>query len=442
MFQITMSLELQKGFSKKRIDHRHHAMDALVIALASRNIVSYLNNESARDTMRREDLRQLLCDKNRVIHKPWPSFTQDALAALQDIVVSFKHYIRVINKASNYYEHYNADSKKIIVSQKNTEQWAVRKPMHKETVFGLVNLRRTKSVTLSKALDEARNIVNKELKQHILSMLAEGMDKKKIVAYFKTNKYMFNDISVSKIDVYYFTSDTNEPMVATRKALDDTFDAKKILSITDTGIQKILLAYLETKDNNPKIAFSPEGIVEMNMNINQYNGGKKHQPILKVRISEPKGEKYTVGYYGNKKSKYVEAQSGTNLYFAIYEDEEGKKYYKTIPLNVVSERMKEGLKPVPEKDDNNNHLKLYLSPNDLVYVPNEDELNSNDIKLDKNRIYKFIDSSGTTANFIPAYSASIIYHLPKELAKLYSNKDDIIQDEYGVGSPQSKNQKS
>jgi CRISPR-associated endonuclease Csn1 len=86
-------------------------MDALVIALASRNIVSYLNNESARDTKRREDLKHLLCEKGQTIRKPWDSFTEDALHALLDIIVSFKHYVRVINKASNYYEHYGSLAK-------------------------------------------------------------------------------------------------------------------------------------------------------------------------------------------------------------------------------------------------------------------------------------------------------------------------------------------
>ena len=42
-----MPLELQKGFNKKRIDHRHHAMDAIVIACATRDHVNLLNNEAA-----------------------------------------------------------------------------------------------------------------------------------------------------------------------------------------------------------------------------------------------------------------------------------------------------------------------------------------------------------------------------------------------------------
>ena len=42
-----MPLELQKGFNKKRIDHRHHAMDAIIIACATRNHVNLLSNEAA-----------------------------------------------------------------------------------------------------------------------------------------------------------------------------------------------------------------------------------------------------------------------------------------------------------------------------------------------------------------------------------------------------------
>jgi len=63
----------------------------------------------------------------------------------------------------------------------------------------------------------------------------------------------------------------------------------------------------------------------------------------------------------------------------------------------------------------------------------------NELKGD--RIYKFIDSSDTIANFIPANSAITIFNFnKKEQEKL--SLDFIIQNEYGVGSPQSKNQKA
>lgn len=47
IFQINVPLELSAGFSKKRIDHRHHAMDAIIIACSSRELVNYLNNVAA-----------------------------------------------------------------------------------------------------------------------------------------------------------------------------------------------------------------------------------------------------------------------------------------------------------------------------------------------------------------------------------------------------------
>lgn len=67
-----------------------------------------------------------------------------------------------------------------------------------------------------------------------------------------------------------------------RKPIDTSFDKKKIKeSITDTGIQQIMLRHLETKDNDPTLAFSPDGIDEMNRNILILNKGKSISPFIK-----------------------------------------------------------------------------------------------------------------------------------------------------------------
>mgnify|MGYP000999751156 CR=1 FL=1 len=348
-------------------------MDALVIACASRNVINYLNNESAKDSKRREDLRVKLCDKNRIIRKPWETFTQDALVALENIIVSFKNYVRVINKATNYYERYDEKGKKVNVPQKGVALWAIRKPMHKETVFGEVNLRRKEIVPIAKALDTIPAICNQALRKYIYGLIANKFNKKQLLAHFKSINYRWNRQDVSKVEVIV-ESKNNEEMVATRKSLDTSFDNKRIMSITDTGIQKILLCYLDAKGGDPTVAFTPEGIAEMNGDISIYNGGKWHQPIFKVRVSEPKGAKFQVGEKGAKSRKFVEAQKGTNLYFAIYEDMERVRSYSTVPLDEVAERLKQGLSPVPEKNDNGVPLKFYLSPNDLVYVPSEEDL--------------------------------------------------------------------
>lgn len=408
VFQTSVPLELQRGFSKKRIDHRHHAMDALVIACASNNIINYLNNESAKSQEKREDLRKKLCDKNRIIRKPWETFTQDAHTALENVVVSFKNYVRVINKATNYYEKYDKNGKKGIAEQKGQDMWAIRKPMHKETVFGQVNLRRRVTVKFKDALEKSPAICDKELRDYINNLVAKQFNKKQILAHFKSINYRLKMKYVDKVDVWQY-SDEKESMVATRKPIDTSFDAKRIATITDTGIQKILLNYLETKDNDPNIAFTPEGIAEMNKHITEYNNGKQHQPILKVRVSEPKGTKYQVGETGNKTSKFVEAQKGTNLYFAIYEDKEGNRSYSTIPLNEVIERLKQGLSPAEDLNKLGEKLKFYLSPNDLVYVPTEEEKLSSECKLNKKQIYKMVSSTGNKCLFVPYSIAKPIY---------------------------------
>jgi len=428
VFQTEMPLILQKGFQKKRIDHRHHAMDALVIACATRNHVNYLNNEHAKQ--KNSDIRYDLRNKLRRIeeieidriengikirkkikvakefHKPWNTFTQDAQNALENIVVSFKQNLRVINKTVNKYQRIE-DGKKVLATQTKGDSWAIRKPLHKETVAGIVNLRFKKEVNLSTAIDKWEMLVDKDLKTKIKQLINEGLDKKKIQKYFaeQENKWMGKELT--KIELYYFSSDKeSDVLVASRAKLDESFNAKKIESITDTGVKKILTNHLLKYENegkeHPELAFSSEGIEEMNNNIRALNDGKNHQPIYKVRTYEPKGNKFNVGIKGNKKDKFVEAAKGTNLFFAIYQDNDSNRSYESIPLNIVVERLKQGLGEVPEINEKGHQLLLHLSPNDLVYVPSEEEINSQakNTSISKlNRIYKMVSSSGTQCFF-------------------------------------------
>ncbi|RKW52872.1 MAG: type II CRISPR RNA-guided endonuclease Cas9, partial [Prevotella sp.] len=117
-----------------------------------------------------------------------------------------------------------------------------------------------------------------------------------------------------------------------------------------------------------------------------------------------------VGQTGSKKTKFVEAQSGTNLYFAIYEDKEGKRNFETIALNVAAERLKTGQTPVPETNDAGQPLKFYLSPNDLVYVPTDEDRAAARPSIDKRRIYKMVSATDVNCFFLPFEVASTIYN--------------------------------
>lgn len=203
-----MPLASQKGFNKKRIDHRHHAMDAIIIACANRNIVNYLNNSSASKNAQttRYDLQRLLCDKVKtnennykwIIRKPWESFTQDVYETLLNIVVSFKQNLRVINRTTNYYQHYDCQGKKNIVKQTKGDSWAIRKPMHKDTVYGEVNLRKEKPVLLKEAINYPQRIIDKVLKKKIIELLKIGYQYKDINQYFESHKEEWTGCNLKK----------------------------------------------------------------------------------------------------------------------------------------------------------------------------------------------------------------------------------------------------
>ncbi len=445
IFQTKVPLAAQRGFNKKRIDHRHHALDAIVIACTTRDHVNYLNNESAlgkksRDekNKKRYDLRSKLCTKKYnddtrenyrwTFNKPWRTLTEDTRDSLQDIIISFKQSQRVINKTMNYYYKWvddNGVKTKKLVKQTNGDHWAVRKPMHKDTVAGLVKLRFEKIISLSNALDEWKMIVDKDLKEYIKQLTEEGLDKKKIIKHFKENDNQFNQKDISRVKTYYWDIDDEGQgnNVASRTKIDESFFSETIKSITDTGIQRIMLKHLEKYNEDkggkiiehPEIAFSPDGLDEMNKNINELNGGKRHQPIHKIRTFEPKGNKFKVGSTGNKKDKYVEAAKGTNLFFAIYRDETGKRSYDTIPLNMVIERQKQNLSAVPEKNEDGHDLLFYLSPNDLVYVFSNDEKDSENsftpgkiTTFQKRNIYRIISFTGNRLSALPCTVAKSI----------------------------------
>ena len=438
----SVPLELSKGFQKKRIDHRHHAMDAIVIACATRNIVNYLNNESASagEKISPCDLRRQLCEKKKtdseenarcLIRKPWKTFTQDVSAILQNIVVSFKQNLRVISKTTNYYQHYK-DGKKQMIPQEKGDGWVVRKPLHQDTFYSEINLRRQKAVSLEEALKNPKAVVEKDLKKKLMELLSQGLSEKTIRAYFEENKGTWQDIDLGKINVYFFTKDTEKRFFSGRVSLDASLTENVIKKkIADTAIQKILLRHLERYNGDSGQAFSPEGIEQMNENIAELNNGRPHQPIFKVRKYEEATGKFPVGIKGNKSSKYVEAEKGTNLFFAVYEavqenettgETEKKRSFRTIPLNEVVRRRKEGLPPAPE-EENGCRLKFVLSPNDLVYVPTKEELQSGNIMhpLNRSRIYKMVSCSGKRCHFIPACVAYPIIQT-KELGN--NNKDE------------------
>lgn len=427
VFQVTVPDEIAKGFSKKRIDHRHHALDAIVIACVTKEHINYLNSLNAERTnfslvSKLRKVEEVLSsgEKKKVakeFHKPWENFTKITEDEMNQTIISFKKNTRVINKSMNKYQVWKEDEgnlKKISIKQTKGDNWAIRKQLHAETVSGKVSLKRIKQshVSINHVIENLDLIVDKTVKKQLKEKIKlypnniEGLK-----SHLKSFPIMINGKDVDKVQIY-----ENIEATATRERnnVDTTFDEKKIEKITDTGIQKILLKHLKQDiyqkvlDDNGKnlapneLAFSETGLDELNKNIKLLNSGKNHKPIKKVRIFE-ESKRFSLGQIGSKTNKYVEAAKGTNLFFAIYESESGNRNYKTIPFNEAIERQKQGLVSAPNIHENGNRLLFTLSPNDLVYVPHAEEKSLNIERLSKDNIkciYKFVSSSGNQAFFI------------------------------------------
>lgn len=443
-FRTQVPDDIAKGFNKKRIDHRHHALDALVVACVTKDHVNYItslntqrNNFELVDKLRvRKEVEitnklsgeKVLKKVAKSYHKPWPSFTTDAKEKLENTIVSFKQNLRVINKTNNKYMSYknedgtlrigkNGKPKKELIPQQKGENWAIRKTMHKAIYSGKVLLARGKKVQFSKALESPYLIVDQKIKWLIEQKFEElNKDIKKVIEFYKKSPLKLNGEKVTNLEV--FTEGT-----ATRVELGSKLTEKQIESITDTGIKEILKKHLKNYVNHKgkpdlELAFSPEGIKKMNENIIALNNGKQHQPIYKVRMFE-ESNKFKIGSTGNKKDKYVEAAKGTNLFFSIYKtfDKKGveSRVYETVPFNevivyqkLVAHLPKSKRTEVPINNELGDYL-FSLSPNDLVYVPTDEEI-ENPVLIDFtslkkeqcDRVYKMVSSSNSQGFFIKA----------------------------------------
>jgi CRISPR-associated endonuclease Csn1 len=345
--------------------------------------------------------------------------------------VSFKQNLRVINQTKNktwQWREEDGQLKKKLVPQEKGDSWAVRKPMHKETVSGKVTLRRKRKnpVSLNTALEMPELIADKQLKEIVKSAhKLYAKDLKKIKKHFKDNPIKQNGEPVIKLEVFEWIEAT-----ATRTVLSDKFTRKQMDSVTDTGIQKILENHLTNytaTDGKERfdLAFGIDGLEKLNQNLTMLNDGKPHAPIYKVRLYE-EGSKFPISENGDspKAKKYVEAAKGTNLFFAIYWDEEKEqRAYETIPLNVVIAHQKqvaslpkEQRTPVPINAEKGNFL-FSLSPNDLVYVPIDEEMgNPQSVdfesleKQQSQQIFKIVSSTGNRLYGVPFSVARTIYN--------------------------------
>ena len=472
--------QIDNNFDPKRIDHRHHALDALIIALTTENHVNYLNNISSQDDadklQTRKAIKFQLTNSRKSFNdeKEWyflpPAQTKTregivnykyeykneqgnvfkdiAKISLEDTIATFKQKNRIIRQRWNKYlncgeGNLNVEKEKNLNDKR---KFAVRQSLHKDTFYGKVNLScKTKTISLKDALENNCDIVDTYFSEQIVQMKKQ-MSIKEIVA-------KLSNPSVQVYEKFVASRYGNELESFANISSDKII--KVIENVTDTGIQQILKNHLKNYDNNPQQAFSYDGIKAMNEAIAMPEHGltkksKPHKPIYKVRLSDAMGTKFQVSEEGTKNTKYVVTKEGSNVFCGVYENKEKERKFYIPTLRESIECLKQGLSPCPENHPKNQEFKFIfaLQPNDLVYVPNEDEVvvDINHFTAEQyKRIYKFRDASenkkgGIQVNFMPANFATMIYKQSQNGEKIILNSGKELKGEITLTSDKDKTQ--
>lgn len=531
-----------ESYDIKRIDHRHHALDALIVALCTEDHVNYINNinanaksdnfgkqkqiEKYRQTLKRKikftkrdderdennwyymlpgETRQVGVDNSRrdtVVEmnyqfKKDETFGQDykkmVLTALQSTITTFKQNLRVINKRVNYYKNGPNSFARQNIDNGQKENWAIRRSLGKDTFYGKAMIEGADKITLRTSLDTSFD--SKKIKS-----IADPVGRTKTILLNHLRQFDTVELPFDEAILHYEALLEKQELEAIVSDVENEFNSREdffeylkankfqikkrdysklnvfVEMVSDNDLRK---RYEDDTKEHPEIAFTPEAIEEMNKpeNLIKLNDNKPHNPINKVKITRGFGNQRALNEEDKesvKSKQFVVNDAGSNLYLGFYErtykNDQGneviERKYKGIGLIELIETLKQDkskrLNPLPNKiyDNKQNEFtwKFTLSPLDLVYVPTEEEID-NPILVDfKNltrnqmeRIYKYVDGSEDIANFVP-YSASKpiwrfhgknnkeIFKELNENNKINISEKELIQNEFGLGSQQNKNQ--
>jgi len=316
----------------KRDDHRHHAIDALVIACTKQDYITKINTLNAsktRDEMLKEieaskdeyDRRKNLLENYFFKQKPFTTKQVELVAS--KILISFKPGKRVATLSKLKATGLNAD-KGVIVP---------RGPLSEESVYGKIkSIEKNKPV---KYLFEnsdlifkpyIKALVKERLSEHENNHKAALASLKKSPIYLDDNKTIPLEHGTCFKDEYVI----KYPLL--------NLKAKDVQYIVDKKIKEVIKTRLEQFGNNEKEAFkSPVWLNE-----------EKQIPIKTVRCFT--GLAAVVPVKKDNEGRDIGfVKPGNNHHIAIYLDENGKKQEHICTFWHAVERKKYGI-PVVIQD--------------------------------------------------------------------------------------------
>lgn len=326
----------------KRLDHRHHAIDALTIALTDRSHIQRLNTLNAKDEQNdtdRQNLEKWACKQ--------PHFSFDTVKhQLEKTIISFKPGKKVATTSKRIvYKKgkYTVAQKGIIVP---------RGPLTEESVYGRIKSMK-KDVPVKDAFSDWQNIVDNHIRQQVYERLVEfNFDHKQAAKSLKKNPILHSSGSpVIKVDMWQW-----QYVIKYKISQITTTNKDKIV---DPKIREIVNCRFEEVGNN-NLKF------QQSVAVNPLFLDDEHNiPIKTVRcytgISQSSvttvqrtADNIPIGY----------AKGGNNHHIAIYMDSDGNMEEFVVPFWLAVKRKQHQL-PVIVTDPQKLWNDIHNRENDL-----------------------------------------------------------------------------
>lgn len=314
----------------KRLDHRHHAIDALVIAMTRTSIIQRLNHlNSEREAMFQEVGKQSdQWQRGYSLLQQWLSERKhfdvsEVSKKVSEILVSFKAGKRVATIGKRV--KYENGKKKVL----QTGIVIPRGPLSEESVYGKIRVLDPQK-PLKDLFANPETIVKSEIKSVVRDRLAlfDGDVKKALASLKKTPITLSNGDVLERADCY-----REESVI---KYSLEGFKAKDIEYVVDEHIKRVLYDRLADFGNNEKEAFKD---LEKNP---IYVDTTRKIPVKKVRCFTKLAALAPVKWDENKNAIGF-VKPGSNHHVAIYMDETGKLQEHVVTFWHAVERKANGL---------------------------------------------------------------------------------------------------
>jgi CRISPR-associated endonuclease Csn1 len=330
--------EVIKNWSK-RDDHRHHAIDALIVASTQQGFIQRLNTLSSKHTRdemyseienRNFQFKEKLStlDKYLILQRPFS--TSEVENAASKILISFKAGKKVATIGKRKVKR---NGKKTVVQTGIIEP---RGPLSEESVYGKINTMKT-GCQIKALFENPQSIVKERIRNLVMERLTQhNNDTRKAISSLKKDPIFLNDTKTQILE--YGTMYQAEYVI---KYPISSIDVKKAEKIIDRQLKAIVLERLKEHKGNTKNAFAKPLFFDKAQTI-KINSVRCFTGLSSVEPINVKDANNGIGY-----QKFV--KPGNNHHIAFYKDREGNFQEHITTFWHAVERKKFGIPVIIEK---------------------------------------------------------------------------------------------